>query len=65
MPYMYLQIGFGILGGWLVFDHVPDFWALVGMAMIAACGVAGGWLTLHESRRGRRALPRDADDRPL
>jgi drug/metabolite transporter (DMT)-like permease len=65
MPYMYLQIGFGILGGWLVFDHVPDFWALVGMAMIAACGVAGGWLTLHETRRGSRALPRDADDRPF
>jgi drug/metabolite transporter (DMT)-like permease len=55
MPYMYLQIGFGILGGWLVFDHMPDFWALVGMGMIAACGVAGGLLTLHESRL--RAAP--------
>lgn len=56
MPYMYLQIGFGIVGGWLVFDHVPDFWALVGMAMIAACGVAGGLLTLFEARqRGSRA----------
>lgn len=50
MPYMYLQIGFGILGGWLMFDHVPDFWALVGMGMVAACGVAGGLLTLYEMR---------------
>jgi drug/metabolite transporter (DMT)-like permease len=57
MPYMYLQIGFGILGGWLVFDHMPDFWALVGMGMIAACGVAGGLLTLHETRVRQRALP--------
>jgi drug/metabolite transporter (DMT)-like permease len=56
MPYMYLQIGFGILAGWLVFDHVPDFWALVGMGMIAACGVAGGLLTLHETRVRQRAL---------
>lgn len=50
MPYMYLQIGFGILGGWLVFDHVPDQWAAVGMGMVAACGMAGALLTLHEAR---------------
>jgi drug/metabolite transporter (DMT)-like permease len=50
MPYMYLQIGFGIVGGWLVFDHMPDFWALTGMGMIAACGVAGAWLTVYEAR---------------
>jgi len=50
MPYMYLQIGFGILAGWLVFDHMPDSWALLGMGMIAACGVAGAWLTVHEAR---------------
>jgi drug/metabolite transporter (DMT)-like permease len=56
MPYMYLQIGFGILAGWLAFDHVPDFWALVGMGMIAACGVAGGLLTLHEARARQRVL---------
>ena len=59
MPYMYLQIGFGILGGWLVFDHVPDFWALVGMGMIAACGAAGGLLTLYEARVRKLQLPTD------
>ncbi len=56
MPYMYLQIGFGILGGWLMFDHVPDFWALVGMGMVAACGMAGGLLTLYETRARQREL---------
>ena len=50
MPYMYLQIGFGILGGWVVFDHVPDALTLAGMALIAGCGVVGGLLTLHEHR---------------
>jgi drug/metabolite transporter (DMT)-like permease len=50
MPYMYLQIGFGIFGGWLMFNHIPDFWALVGMALVAICGAAGGLLTLYEMR---------------
>ena len=49
-PYLYAQIGFAMLGGWLVFGHLPDGWSLVGMAMVAACGVAGAWLTVLESR---------------
>ncbi len=51
MPYMYLQIGMAILGGWLVYDHVPDFWATVGMGLVAFFGVAGGLLTLYEARQ--------------
>ena len=51
MPFMYLQIGFGVLGGVLVFSHVPDPTALLGIALIAGCGVAGAVLTLHESRQ--------------
>jgi drug/metabolite transporter (DMT)-like permease len=49
-PYLYGQIGFAMLGGWLVFSHVPDGWSMVGMAMIAFCGAAGAWLTVRESR---------------
>lgn len=49
-PYLYGQIGFAMLGGWLVFAHVPDGWSLLGMALVAACGAAGAWLTLRESR---------------
>jgi drug/metabolite transporter (DMT)-like permease len=56
MPYMYLQIGFGILGGWLVFDYVPDAWAQLGMGLVAACGVAGALLTVHEARRRQGAV---------
>jgi drug/metabolite transporter (DMT)-like permease len=51
MPYMYLQIGFAMLGGWLMFDHVPDHVSLLGIGLIAACGSAGGLLTLYESRQ--------------
>ena len=55
-PYLYAQIGFAMVGGWLVFNQVPDDWALVGIGMIAVCGVAGAWLTGHESR-ALRELP--------
>ncbi|MDP3618815.1 MAG: DMT family transporter [Ramlibacter sp.] len=49
-PYLYAQIGFAMLGGWIVFEHVPDQWSLVGMVMIAVCGAGGAWLTVRESR---------------
>ena len=55
-PYLYAQIGFAMVGGWLVFNQMPDDWALVGIGMIAVCGVAGAWLTGHESR-ALRELP--------
>jgi drug/metabolite transporter (DMT)-like permease len=54
MPYMYMQIGFAMLGGWIVFNHIPDHLSLVGIGLIAACGTAGGLLTLVESRMRRR-----------
>jgi len=64
MPYMYLQIGFGILGGWWVFDHVPDALSLLGMVMIAGCGVVGGVLSLWEAHRKRSKLPLSGASNP-
>ena len=49
-PYLYSQILFAMAGGFIVFSHVPDGWALAGMVLIAVCGAAGGWLTMRESR---------------
>jgi drug/metabolite transporter (DMT)-like permease len=49
-PYMYAQIGFAVLGGWVVFSHLPDQWTFVGMGMVALCGALGAWLTVRESR---------------
>ncbi len=49
-PYLYAQIAFAMLGGWIAFSHVPDRWSMAGMALIAACGAAGAWLTARESR---------------
>jgi len=49
-PYLYTQIAFAMLGGWLVFAHVPDGVSVIGIAMIAFCGAGGAWLTVRESR---------------
>lgn len=49
-PYMYVQIGFAVLGGWLVFDHLPDQWTFLGMGLVALCGALAAWLTVRENR---------------
>jgi drug/metabolite transporter (DMT)-like permease len=49
-PYLYAQIGFAMLGGWLMFSQVPDRFSLIGIALIAICGAAGAWLTVRERR---------------
>jgi len=49
-PFLYAQIGFAMLGGWLAFSHVPDDLSLIGMAMIAVCGATGAWLAVRENR---------------
>ncbi|GLS15979.1 DMT family transporter [Hydrogenophaga electricum] len=40
-PYMYSQIGFATLAGWIVFGHAPDVWTVLGIALVAVCGVLG------------------------
>ena len=47
MPYIYTQIGFSMLLGWLVFAHVPDTLAWVGIGVIALSGVANALLVTH------------------
>jgi drug/metabolite transporter (DMT)-like permease len=49
-PYLYAQIAFAMLGGWLLFSQVPDRLSLIGISMIAICGAAGAWLTVRERR---------------
>jgi drug/metabolite transporter (DMT)-like permease len=53
-PYLYAQIGFAMACGWVVFGHVPDGWAVLGMGLIALCGAGGAWLTVLEHRQALR-----------
>ena len=49
-PYLYTQIGFAVLCGWLVFDHVPAAMEISGIALIVLCGATASWLTARENR---------------
>ena len=49
-PFLYSGIAFATLGGWLVFAHVPNSLALLGMLLIVGCGLLAGWVTLREQR---------------
>jgi drug/metabolite transporter (DMT)-like permease len=43
-PFNYFHIAFAVLAGWLVYDHLPDTYSFLGMAMIA---VSGATLALY------------------
>lgn len=43
-PFLYTQVGFAMLAGWLVFDHVPGASELLGAALIVVCGATSAWL---------------------
>jgi drug/metabolite transporter (DMT)-like permease len=49
-PFLYTQVGFAMLGGWLVFGHVPGVWELGGIALIVLCGATASWITAREKR---------------
>jgi drug/metabolite transporter (DMT)-like permease len=40
-PYLYAQIAFATLAGWVVFGHAPDAWSIAGIGLIALCGGLG------------------------
>jgi drug/metabolite transporter (DMT)-like permease len=47
-PFLYSQIPCALLAGWLVYGHIPDQWAVLGMLVIALCGAASAWLSIRE-----------------
>ncbi|MEY4435463.1 MAG: hypothetical protein RL175_418 [Pseudomonadota bacterium] len=50
-PFLYSSIAFATLAGWLVFSHIPDKWATMGILLIALCGLGAGWLSQRETPR--------------
>ncbi|MDO8448547.1 MAG: DMT family transporter [Rhodoferax sp.] len=63
-PYLYTQIAFATLGGWLVFRHVPDTLAWLGIAVIAGTGIGNALLSAHEVAVQRRAVVRQPAPTP-
>ncbi|MEM7668361.1 MAG: DMT family transporter [Pseudomonadota bacterium] len=42
-PFAYLQMVFGVLIGWMVFDELVDLWMIVGMSLIIVAGLYALW----------------------
>lgn len=40
-PFLYAQVVFATLTGWLAFGHRPDRWTLLGVALVVLCGWLG------------------------
>jgi drug/metabolite transporter (DMT)-like permease len=55
-PYLYAQIPFAVLGGWLVFSQKLDSWTALGIGMIAASGVLGTWVAARERQVDLRVI---------
>lgn len=49
-PFLYSQIPCALLAGWMVYGHIPDQWAVLGMVVIALCGAANAWLSIRETK---------------
>jgi drug/metabolite transporter (DMT)-like permease len=62
MPFVFTQIGLAALLGWLVFNHLPDQWGWVGMAVITACGATSAWLNVRAASQARRPEPAASAD---
>jgi drug/metabolite transporter (DMT)-like permease len=55
-PYLYAQIPFAVLGGWLVFAHKLDGWTALGIGIIALSGVLGTWAAARERHTDIRVI---------
>ena len=62
MPFLYTQIGFAALAGWLALGAVPDAWGWTGMAVIAVCGAASAWLNVRDAAAHQRPVSAVAAD---
>jgi drug/metabolite transporter (DMT)-like permease len=58
-PFVYTQIVWMILSGYMIFGDVPDHWTLIGAAIVVACGL---FVFTRESKKGEdREVPAPAD----
>ena len=61
MPFLYAQIVAASVLGWIAFRQLPDAWAWLGMALLAACGAASAWLNVREAAPRRQPSVVEAD----
>jgi len=58
-PFLYVQLIWATLLGWLIFNHIPDVWTTIGMVVIAASGL---WIAFieHKTKAKTSPAPQDA-----
>jgi drug/metabolite transporter (DMT)-like permease len=49
-PFLYAQVGFALLLGWLLFGHMPGAMELWGIALIVACGASIAWMASRPAK---------------
>jgi drug/metabolite transporter (DMT)-like permease len=59
-PFLYSSIAFATLFGWLIFTHIPDAVACMGIALIVMCGIASAWISIQKSPPLRTSMPEQA-----
>jgi drug/metabolite transporter (DMT)-like permease len=55
-PFAYSQLPWSAIGGYLVFDSLPDHWTLIGASIIIASGLYTAHRERVRAREARRAL---------
>ena len=60
VPYMYSQVGFAVLFGWIVFGELPGTLAGSGIVLIILSGLGNAW-----QLRLRLNVRQQSQDRPL
>lgn len=53
-PFEYVALPSAILLGWLVFDHLPDHWVVIGCTLIAGSGIYVYWREKQLAQGGPR-----------
>ncbi|MDN3920732.1 DMT family transporter [Roseateles violae] len=59
MPFVYVQIAVAAAIGWVAFDHAPDGYAWLGMAVLSASGAASAWLNVREAQARNSVVLQD------
>lgn len=60
-PINYLHLVWAGGLGWLVFGHIPDSWALIGMALVAGAGVVVALNSHAQHRKAKAAVAAAVD----
>ncbi len=54
-PFIYAQVAFAVVAGWLVFDHFPGLVEWTGISLIVASGILSAWVMARKKTLLKRS----------